>query len=402
MPLYEFTAKKETGEPVSGTVDANSEREVMDYLLNKKLYPVSVQQKKSGLSQDIDLPFLNRIKTKDLVIFYRQLAVMIEATLPLVQSLKIISDQIENPKLKKVVEDLSISVEGGEKFSQALSKHKNVFSHFFISMIKSGETSGRLDEILNYLADQQERDYDLMNKIKSAMTYPIFIISVLVIMGFAMMAFVVPKITSMLVESGAELPLPTKILISVSSFISGFWWLILLIFVLFYFGFKYALKQEEIKNKWDAIKLKIPIFGKLFKNIYLVRFSRSLLTMTNGGIPLSQALEITSTIIDNSVFRNIITETKKEVDDGNPLVSVLLKSDHIPSLFSQMVGVGEQTGRLDDVLEKLTDFYSREVENLVMSLVSLIEPLIIVVIGLAVGVMIGAILLPMYNLATSF
>ena len=403
MAVYEFIAKRENGENVRGHIDAKNEKEVVDILLDKKLYPISVRpQKGRGLSREIDLPFLNKIKVKDLVIFSRQLAVMVEATLPLVQSLKIIAEQIENPKLKSVVVDLAASVEGGEKFSQALAKHKDVFSHFFISMVKSGETSGRLDEVLNYLADQQERDYDLMTKIRGEMIYPIFIISVLVIMGFVMMAFVVPRITSMLVETGAELPLPTRILIFLSDFISGYWWVIVLITIAIFAGIRYSLRDNNVRAAWDRMKLRIPIFGKLFRNIYLVRISRSLVTMINGGIPLSQALEVTSTIVDNGVYKQVILDTKKEVDDGNPLAAALVKSEHIPSLFSQMISVGEQTGRLDKVLDKLTNFYSREVESMVMGLVSLIEPLIIVLIGLGVGVMVAAIILPMYNLASSF
>ncbi len=402
MPVFEFSAKKQDKSVVTGKVDAVDESAAFELLRSRGLYPISISEKSSGLHKEIELSFLNRIKVKDLVVFSRQLAVMAEASLPLVQSLKILVDQTENPKLKKVIRELGSHVDGGAKFSQALAKYPDIFSGFFVSMIRSGETSGRLDEVLNYLADQQERDYDLMSKIKGAMIYPIFIVAGLIVVGIVMMVFVVPKLTSILVESGATLPLPTQILINISDFMASFWWAILAGVAVLGVSFKFFLNTERGRGMWDVFKVKVPIFGALSKRIYLVRMTRSLNTLIAGGVPLPDALSITADVVSNKVYSDLIWQTKKEVDGGNPLASVFLTSNDVPAMVSQMMRLGEQTGRLDQVLEKLTSFYSREIENMVGNLVSLIEPLIMVVMGIAVGVMVAAIILPMYNLATSF
>ncbi len=402
MPTFEFSAKKQDNSFVSGSIDATDEKSASDILLSRGLYPISITEQPKGLNRDINIEFLNRVKVKDLVVFSRQLAVMAEAALPLVQSLKILVNQTENVKLKKVIRELSAQVDGGSKFSHALSKHPDIFSNFFVSMIRSGETSGRLDEVLNYLADQQERDYDLMSKIKGAMIYPIFIIIGLVVVGFVMMVFVVPKLTSILVESGATLPAPTQILIFVSDFMAKYWWLLLIMFAGLFAGFKSALNTDTGRHVWDKFKIRVPIFGGLSRRIYIVRMTRSLSTLIEGGVPLPDALAITADVVSNKVYADIIRKTKQEVDGGNSLSSVFLTSDDMPVMVSQMIRLGEETGRLDQVLKKLTSFYSREIENMVGNLVSLIEPIIMVVMGIAVGVMVAAIILPMYNLATSF
>lgn len=401
MPIFEFQAKKKDGSSFTGTVEAPNEEAVFKLLSDKQYYPLVVRKKSKGIGGNINITFLTRIKVKDLVIFARQLAVMSEATVPLVQALRILVDQTENEKLKKIIADVGDEVDGGSKFSQALAKHEKVFGNFFISMIRSGETSGRLDEVLNYLADQQEKDYDLMSKVRGAMIYPAFIISSLIVVGFVMMIFVVPKMTDILTQAGSELPLPTKILIFTSDFMVSYWWLVLGGMVGLAVGLKFGIRNKKFKKLWDLLQLKVPVFGNLLQRIYLVRVTRSLVTLVQGGVPLPQALEITSAIVGNQVYRDLLDETKKEVDDGNPLASVFLRSKHVPAMVSQMMNLGEQTGRLDQVLSKLTDFYSREIENLVANLVSLIEPMIMIIMGVAVGGMVAAIILPMYSVATT-
>jgi len=296
---------------------------------------------------------------------------------------------------------LADEVDGGMRLSHAMSKFPNVFSDFFVAMIKSGETSGQLDEILEYLANSQEKDYDLISKIKGAMTYPIFIVCALVGVGIVMMVVVVPKLTTILSETGGTLPITTRILISVSGFLKNYWWIILILIIGAVFAIRYSSKTQGGKKFWDSFILKIPIFGQLFKKIYLVRFTRSLSTLTAGDIHLVEALKITSEVVGNKVYRDVIDETIKEVEEGNPIASVLIKSKDVPAMVAYMVSVGEQTGKLDVVLGKLSDFYSREIDNLVVNLVSLIEPIIMLVLGLAVGVMVAAIIMPMYNLASS-
>lgn len=403
MPLFEFQAKKSDGSTISGEIEANDEKSVAQLLLDKKLYPLVIKpQGKKGFSGSTELTFLNRVTVKDLVLFSRQLAVMSEATIPLVQSLKVLVEQTENVKLKGVIAELATDVDGGSKFSQALARHPKVFSEFFISMVRSGETSGRLDEVLNYLADQQERDYDLMSRIRGAMIYPVFIVCGIIVVGIVMMVFVIPKLTGILTESGVELPIATKLLIGLSSFLINYWWLIIILLIGAVLGAQVIMRTPAGKRQIHLLMLKIPVFGNLLQRIYLVRLTRSLVTLIQGGVPLPQALDITADVVGNEVYRTLVRETKKEVDDGNPLAGVFLRSKEVPVMVSQMMNLGEQTGRLDKVLEKLTAFYTREITNLVENLVSLIEPLIMVVMGVAVGIMVAAIIMPMYQLASAF
>ncbi len=269
-------------------------------------------------------------------------------------------------------------------------------------MIKSGETSGRLDDTLNYLADEAEKNNDLMSKIKGAMIYPAFILFGLGTVGIVMMVFVVPKLTAILQEQKTELPFATKVLIASSNFFQHQWWVILLLFVLGFVGIRYGLKTHQGKRAWHYTQLRLPVFGNLFRKIYLVRFTRSLATLIKGGVPLTKSLEIVAGVVGNIIYRELITQTIKEVEEGNSISTVFLESNMVPTMVSQMMVVGEKTGRLEEVLQRLADFYGREVSNLVANLVTLVEPVIMVIIGVAVGIMVAAIIMPMYNLAGSF
>jgi len=402
MPFFEYQAiDNKKKEKVKAEVEA-VDKEVAFHLIDQKnltLINLREKKKKSGL---LSVSFLNRVTAKNLVVFSRQFAVMLKATVPVVRALRILVKQTSNPKLKVVLSEVADEVDGGMRLSQALARHPKIFSDFFVAMIKSGETSGRLDEVLEYLADQQEKDYDLMSKIKGAMIYPAFIICGLIAVGIIMMVVVVPKLTAILQETGGELPLSTKILIATSNFLSHYWWLLIVLIVVVVGGLKYLTKTPTGKKYWDWLIIRLPIFGKLLQRIYLVRFSRSLFTLSSGGLPLVESLKITSEVVGNRAYRNIIDQTVKEVEEGNPIASVFIRAKEIPVMVSYMIGVGEQTGHLDIVLEKLSNFYSREIDNLVANLVSLIEPLIMVVLGVAVGIMVAAIIMPMYNLASSF
>ena len=403
--FFKYTAlNPKTDKRIKAIIEAEDEQEITRLLEEKGLVLIelkNIEQKKQS-SLDFVVSFLNKIKTKDIVIFSRQFSVMLKASVPVVKALGILIKQTQNPKLQLILVEVAGNVDGGMKLSQAFSKHPKAFSDFFVAMIKSGETTGRLDEVLEYLADQQEKDYDLMSKIKGAMIYPIFIVCMLFVVGIVMMIVVVPKLTSILQETGGELPLSTKILIGVSSFLSAYWYILIILLILIFISFKYFKQTPVGKKSFDHFVIKMPVFGKLFQKIYLVRFSRSLSTLSSGGLPLVDALNITSEIVGNNVYQEIIHKTVKEVKEGNQMVSVLIESKEIPSMVSYMIGVGEQTGKLELVLEKLSDFYSREIDNMVTNLVSLIEPLIMVVLGVAVGLMVAAIILPMYNLASSF
>lgn len=401
MSFFQYRARNSRGDVVQGAVDAPSENVASSILVDRGLIILSLTEKEKK-SLSIDISFLNRIKTKDVVVFSRQLAVMASASVPIVQALKILVSQTNNDKLKVIISEVADEVDGGAKLSQALGRYRKVFTDFYVAMIRSGETSGKLDEVLNYLADQQEKDYDLSSKIKGAMIYPIFILSGLVVVAIVMMVFVVPKLTAIISESGAKLPLATRVLIATSDFMQQFWYVLIFVIGGGLFALYKLTRQGPGKVMFDRLKLKVPIFGKLWQRIYLVRMTRSLSTLIVGGVPLTTALEVVADVVGNYMYSDLIRRTIKEVEDGNSVATLFLKSSDVPAMVSQMMSVGEQTGRLEQILSKITEFYSREVENLVNNMVSLIEPLIMILMGVGVGLMVAAIILPMYQLASSF
>lgn len=400
MAVYKYRARNNEGRITVGVVEANNQSEAAELLMDKALIVLSLAEttvrSKTGLNINI-----GSIKHKDLVIFSRQLSVMISATVPIVQSLKILAQQTVNPIFVEKIIEIANDVDGGMKLSDALGKHKKVFSHFYVAMVRSGETSGRLDEVLEYLADQMEKDYDLVSRIKGAMIYPIFIISGMIVVGVLMMVFVVPKMTEMLKDANAELPLLTRILIGVSDFVQGNIWYILVGLIVLAVFLRMWISSKPGKLTWDAVKISIPIFGTLFKKIYIVRFTRSLSTLIRGGVPIAVALRITAEVVDNRAYEKLIMDTVSEVEGGNSIATLFVKSDLVPKMLSQMIVIGERTGKLDAVLEKLSDFYGREIDNLVTGLTSLIEPLILIVMGVGVGGMVAAIMLPMFKVAQS-
>ena len=397
MPLFDYRAKDLEGQTIEGAVEAASEQAALDELSERNLTPVFLQERTQKSVWQVSLKFLNRINAKDLVVFSRQLAVMVAATVPLVQSLRILTKQTQNETLKIIISEVGDEVEGGAKLSAAMSRYADVFSNFYVNMVRSGETSGRLDETLSYLADEAEKNYDLMSKIKGAMTYPAFILVGMVVVGFVMMTFVVPKLTVILEETSTTLPTSTKILIATSGFLERWWWLVILVLIAAVVGVRVASRQGVGRLIWHRLQLRLPILGKILQRIYLVRFTRSLASLMLGGVPLTRGLEVVAGIVGNEVYRDLITRTIHEVEEGNSISTLFLESSDMPAMVSQMLVVGEKTGRLEEILNRLGDFYSREVENNVQGLVTLIEPLIMVILGLAVGVMVAAIILPIYQ-----
>jgi len=397
MSLYDYRAKDLEGQTIEGAVEAASEQAALDELSERNLTPVFLQERTQKSVWQVSLKFLNRINAKDLVVFSRQLAVMVAATVPLVQSLRILTKQTQNETLKIIISEVGDEVEGGAKLSAAMSRYADVFSNFYVNMVRSGETSGRLDETLSYLADEAEKNYDLMSKIKGAMTYPAFILVGMVVVGFVMMTFVVPKLIVILEETSTTLPTSTKILIATSGFLERWWWLVILVLIAAVLGVRVASRQGVGRLIWHRLQLRLPILGKILQRIYLVRFTRSLASLMLGGVPLTRGLEVVAGIVGNEVYRDLITRTIHEVEEGNSISTLFLESSDMPAMVSQMLVVGEKTGRLEEILNRLGDFYSREVENNVQGLVTLIEPLIMVILGLAVGVMVAAIILPIYQ-----
>ncbi len=401
MPIFRYKAKNRKGKKVQDMVSAFNDRAAMESLQKRGLTNISVVNKTNSLELKF-LSLLNPVKIKDLVIFFRQFSVMITASLPLVQSLKVASEQTTNITLKMIVSEIAQEVDGGSRLSEALAKRSKVFPQFYVSVIKSGETSGKLDEVLNYLADEMERNYDMMNKVKGAMIYPVVVFIGLLGVGVLMMVVVIPQITSILKATNANLPLATRVVVAISDFLTYYWWLLIILAVGLFAGLKLLAKNESTRGYLDYIKLKLPVFGKLFQYIYIVRFSRSIQTLVAGGVQITKSLEIVAEIVDNKIYQDVLLEAAEEVKVGNTISSVFLKNEIIPSMVSHMISVGERSGKMLLVLEKVSDFYDRELSNLTSNLMSLLEPLIVIVMGVGVGIMVAAVILPMYNVATAF
>ena len=398
MPIFNYKVRDLSGQIKTGVVEAVSEAEASTLLEEKQLTVLSLTEGSRKAKKGFNIN-IGTVKQKDVVIFSRQLSVMMSATVPIVQALRILSKQTTNVIFIEKINEMADDVDGGMKLSLAMSKHKKVFSNFFVSMVRSGETSGKLDEVLLYLADQMEKDYDLVSRIKGAMIYPCFIIVGMLVVGFLMMVFVVPKMTAMLKESGQELPFLTKILINSSDFMKESWYVIIIAVVAFIILFKIFVSSKGGKILFNKFVLKVPIFGELFKKVYIVRFARSLSTLVKGGVPISNSLNITAEVVDNEAYKKLMLDTVKEVEDGNSISTLFIKSDLIPPMLSQMLIIGEKTGKIDSILDKLADFYSREIDSLVVGLTSLIEPLILMIMGVGVGGMVAAIMIPMFKVA---
>ena len=344
----------------------------------------------------------SRVKTKDLVIFFRQFSVLVSSNITLIQSLRILAEQVSNSVLKTVLTEISNDVDSGDRLSDALVKQKRVFSPFHVSVIRSGEKSGKLDESLNYLATEEERIYDIKKKVKGALMYPAIVVSAMIIVGVLMMIFVVPKLISIFEEVGGELPIMTKLLIATSDFLVNYWWIAAaVVFSAVLIARAYA-KQPWGKRQLDHIVLKVPIVGKIIRLMSVIYFTRSMGTLLVGGITVSNSLKVSRGIVNNSVYKDLISQTIIEVEEGKSISGVFAHSSEVPVMVSRMMAIGEKTGKLDFVLEKIADFYDKELQNILDNLLILLEPVIIILMAVIVGFMAAAIILPMYNLTSQF
>lgn len=346
-------------------------------------------------------PFGKSVTSKDLVLFSRQLATLISAHVPIIQALRILQEQITGKYLLTIISDLITAVENGDSLSSAMAKHNNVFGNVYVSLVISGEVSGSLDKSLVYLADQLEKDYELTGKVKSALTYPIFVLGALVVIGLLMFKFVLPNLTSVLKEQGGNLPPISVALIAFTEFFNQFWWIVILILVGLILGVRYYIGTDNGKRNFDRLKISFPIIGQIVTKIYLARFSRNLATLVVGGIPIIKALQIVSEIINNTIYREIIIDAVAKIQAGKSISEGLAGHKEFPSIVTQMVKVGEQTAQLDDIMAKLANFYEKEVDNKVATLTTLLEPIIMIILGLGVGVLVAGILMPIYNLAST-
>lgn len=403
MAKFRYTARNEQSEVQVGVVEAASRDLAIKILQENKLYVLSLESTDQRKFFDRLSHIFQRVRLKDIMIFTRQLSTLLSAKVSISDSLKSIHKQLASPILKDAIYDVFTDVDGGLYFSQALSKHSKIFSDFYVNMVRSAEVSGRLEETLLFLADYLEKENRLMSKLRSAMIYPIFVIAVFIGVIILILTVVMPQMRAIFTEVNVPLPLVTRILMGFGGFLSSWGWAVFVVLAIgFVFLYKY-FKTDEGKLLWDEIVLSLPVFGKLSKRIAITRFAASTSVLMKGGIPVANSLEIASRVVGNSVYRRILLGTADEIRRGGTISEFLGRyPDYFAPMVGQMVAIGESSGQLDSLLDKVSSFYDDEVQSSVASLVELIQPAIIVVLGLFIGVFIAAVLLPIYNLAQVF
>jgi type IV pilus assembly protein PilC len=396
---YTYQVRDRQGRMIGGTLEADSQGAVATRLRQMGYAPISIEAaRNAGLKMELKLPGGGRAKPKDLAVFSRQFATMINCGLSLLRALTILAEQTENKRLAQTVGEVRSEVEKGTALSTALAQHPKVFNRLYVAMIRSGEIGGFLDQVLLRVAETLEREVALRGKIKSAMTYPVVVFAMVLMIVTAMLVFIVPMFKSLYASLGGTLPLPTRILIGVSTVVKQGFPFVIVGIVLVTFGFRRWLATPSGRYRMDAFKLRAPVFGTLFHKTALSRFSRTLATLLRSGVPILQALEIVSDTVNNGVMSKAVRDVQDAVREGESLAVPLAKHSVFPAMVVQMLAVGEETGALDTMLSKVADFYDQEVEATVQALTSLIEPIMIAIMGGAVGSMVIALYMPMFNI----
>ena len=398
MPMYEYTARNQAnGQIMKGTQEAANREDVTKFLRKNKMAVVSIREQ----PKEIKIKFGGGIKTRDIVIFTRQFATMINAGLPLVQSLDILAQQTENKKLAEVVRAVVYDVESGNTLADAFRKHPKAFTDLYVNMVAAGEAGGILDTILLRLATFLEKNDALVRKVKSAMIYPGVIFSVAAIAVAVLLIFVIPTFQAMFASVQMELPMPTKIVIGMSQFLINYWWAIIAVLVAAFFGIKQYYATDPGKKKIDQMLLNAPVLGDLLRKSAVSRFTRTLGTLISSGVSILDGLEITAKTAGNRVIHDAVMDSRQSIAGGETIAAPLERSKVFPPMVISMIAVGEQTGGLDEMLTKIADFYDDEVDVAVGALLSLMEPIMIVVLGVIVGGMVVAMYLPIFDMVNA-
>ncbi len=399
MKIFEYQGLSAAGEKQIGRIESVSRDNAIETLQHRGIVITLIKENvPSSLSS---ISFLNKVPAKDVVFMARQISTLFEANVSAFKAFSLIADQAANPILKQQLQSVTSDLSSGSTISQALSQYPETFSNFFVNMVRAGEESGKLSETFIFLADYLERQYELTNKTRNALIYPAFVILVFFAVMVLMMRFIIPKLGEMITASGQEVPVFTTIVIGVSTFFVKYGLVMLVLFVAMVVTFALFLKSEAGKLWMDKMKLVTPAIKNLYQKLYLARISDNLDTMLSSGIPIIRTLEVTSTVVGNSIYERLIKEVSEEVKAGVSLSNALSKHKEIPTLLSQMVRVGEETGMLGQVLRTLGRFYRREVDQAVDTIVALIEPAMIIVLGVGVGILLVSVLMPIYNLANT-
>jgi len=398
MQRFRFRARSQEGELRKGIVEAQSKTSAVATLRDKKMFIIELHELTAGKSI---FSFGQRIKFEDIVNFTRQLSTMIGAGLPLTDALAILQVQV-SPALQTKVADILRSIEGGSTFSKALSHHSEIFSRVYIALVRAGESAGVLDTILIRLADTLEKQREFREKTKGAMIYPIIVLVGMLLVTVVMMMFVLPKLTVMYKDFNIKLPFITQALINISDFMVNYWYLMLSGLIGAGYAFNAWKKTKMGAYQYDVIVLKLPIFGKIKSMVLMAEFNRTLALLASAGVSLVEALGIVLEVADSEVMRRAIAIVAKDVERGNPLATSLAKHPVFPMIVSQMTLVGEQTGKLDEILNRVAAYFENESEHVIKNLSTAMEPIIMVLLGAGVGLLVIAIIVPIYNLTSAF
>ncbi len=400
MPsTFAYKVRDREGRVLEGSLEGDSQDLVATKLRQMGYVPIAVDRSDtSALKKEIKLPGSGRVKLKDIAVFSRQFATMINSGLSMLRALYILAEQTENQKLAEIVNEVRADVEKGASLSQALGRHPKAFNRLYVAMVRAGETGGVLDSVLIQLATIIEKQVELKHKIKSAMTYPVAVFGLVLLIVTAMLIFIVPMFEDLYADLGGTLPLPTRMLLAVSGVLSSYAPLVFLAQVGMAFGFKKWIASDAGRAKWDVIKLRIPLFGKLVHKTALSRFSHTLAVLLRSGVPILESLEITAETVGNTVVSDAVRDTQSAVKRGESMAKPLASHPVFPPMVTQMLAVGEESGAVDEMLDKVGDFYDQEIEATVNSLTSLLEPVLLVLMGGTVGGMLVALYMPMFNI----
>lgn len=397
--LFSYRALDTDGHEREGTVEALSMDVAVSTLQRRNLIVSSIEPaaKKTALNMEISL--FKHVSNKEVVILSRQIATLFEAQVSALRIFRLLASEVDNKYLSEVLTQLADDLQGGSPISKAMGRHPKVFTNFYVNMVRSGEESGKLSETFGYLADYLDRTYEVASKAKNALIYPAFVIGVFIIVMVLMLTMVIPKISVILLESGQQVPIYTQVVIGLSNFLVHFGFL-LVIALAIVVGFSIRYMQTEAgKLFFDSFKLDIPYLGNLYQKLYLSRISDNFATMLVSGVPVVEAVEITASVVGSTTYERILADTGEAVKGGSSISDAFAKHPEIPGIMTAMIKVGEETGELGSILSTLAKFYQREVGTAVDTLVDLIEPLMIVLLGLGVGTLLASVLIPIYNLA---
>jgi type IV pilus assembly protein PilC len=400
---FTYRVRDKEGRVRTGDIEGASTESVVRALRRRGLVPLDVQRKHAtGLNREISIPGLShRVKSRDVVLFSRQFATMVNSGLSLVRALSVLVEQSESRALADVISQVKLDVEQGRSLSAAMEKHPKVFSDLYVAMVKAGEVGGVLDETLNRLADMLEANLALRSKVRSAMAYPMVVGSLILLVTTAMIVFVVPVFTNLYAElgRGAALPPPTRVLVGISKAVTTWWWVLAAVVGTGAWAFRNWVGTAAGSLAWDGIKLRLPVFGNLVHKTALSRFSRTLAVLSRTGVPILQSIDIVSDTAGNKVVARALQDVRTSVREGESLAAPLERHAVFPPMVVQMMAVGEETGALDAMLEKVSAYYDREVDDTISTLTSLIEPILIVIMGITVGAILIALYLPIFNIA---